>query len=171
MATKGASFHVQVTAWNTSTKAPQAGDAANVTLTLVRDGVESEPSNAPSDLSNGEIDLEITAAEADCDTLTVSGTSATSNVQIIPAKVSMQYSALSGGTTDKTYTVTDSVSGSPLQGVLVEVYTDEAMTNKIRQGTTDASGQVTFSLNAGTYYLKRTKAGYSFTNPDTEVVS
>jgi len=37
--------------------------------------------------------------------------------------------------------------------------------------STNASGVVTFYLDAGTYYVWSQKSGWTFTNPDTEVVS
>ena len=35
----------------------------------------------------------------------------------------------------------------------------------------NGNGQVTFYLNAGTYYVWRHKAGWNFSNPDTEIIS
>lgn len=70
-----------------------------------------------------------------------------------------------------TYTLTDSSTGNPIGDALIQVYTDVAMSNLIDSGYTSALGVITFYLFAGTYYLKRTKTGYSFTNPDTEVVT
>ncbi len=70
-----------------------------------------------------------------------------------------------------TYTVTDSISGLPIADVLVWVTTDSAGTNTIASGLTNAYGIATFYLDAGTVYVWRSKAGYDFTNPDTETVS
>jgi hypothetical protein len=69
------------------------------------------------------------------------------------------------------YTVTDSISGQPIEGVLVKVTTDVAGDNQVAVGYTNISGIVTFQLQTGTYYLWLSKSGYSFSNPDTEVVS
>jgi hypothetical protein len=66
------------------------------------------------------------------------------------------------------YTDEDAETG-PISGVYVWVSTDAAGTIKVASGTTDANGLVTFWLDAGTYYLWRSKAGYSFINPDTEI--
>ena len=81
--------------------------------------------------------------------------------------------AIGGGAggTSKVYTVTDSVSGLPIADVHVWVSTDTAGANVVASGYTDVSGQVTFMLDAATYYIWRMKAGYNFTNPDTEVVA
>lgn len=70
-----------------------------------------------------------------------------------------------------TYTVTNSVTGLPLDDVQVWVTTDLAGTNVVASGRTDAFGVVTFALDAGTYYLFRAKSGFNFPNPDTEVVA
>lgn len=77
---------------------------------------------------------------------------------------------LGSGAVTSTYTITDSGTGFPIQGVTVTVTTDLAGTNIIAAGTTDASGEIDFYLDPGTYYMWSYKLGYSFTNPDTEVV-
>jgi len=69
------------------------------------------------------------------------------------------------------YTVTDSTTSLPIADVLVWACTDSAGANKVTSGYTDDFGQVTLYLDAGTYYLFRKKSGYSFSNPDTEVVA
>ena len=63
-------------------------------------------------------------------------------------------------------------SDNPLDNVQIWISTDEAGTNVIA-GTllTDASGEATFMLDAGTYYVWRERAGYNFTNPQTWSVS
>ncbi len=68
------------------------------------------------------------------------------------------------------YTLTSSVDATPIDDALVEVYTEAAMTNKVAQGRTDAFGNVTFYLDAGTYYFKQSKSGWTFTNPKAETV-
>lgn len=57
-------------------------------------------------------------------------------------------------------------SSNPIDGVEVWVSTDSAGTNVVA-GTlsTDASGIVTFMLDAGSYYVWRQKSGYNFANP------
>lgn len=80
--------------------------------------------------------------------------------------------AAGSGAITYTYTVTNSDDGLPIAGVAVWVTTDSAGTNVVA-GTlvTDSFGVVTFYLDAGTYYLWRQLAGWTFANPDTEVVS
>jgi hypothetical protein len=76
-----------------------------------------------------------------------------------------------GGTKILTYTLTDSVTGLPIEGATIELYATSTMITIIDSKVTDVFGGVTFSnLIAGTYYLKIIKAGYVATT-DTEVVS
>lgn len=43
--------------------------------------------------------------------------------------------------------------------------------NVVASGETNASGIATFFLDAGTYYVRCNKSGYTFGNPDVEVVA
>jgi len=71
-----------------------------------------------------------------------------------------------------TYTVTDSSNNQPIDGAEVWVTTDSGGTNIVAgTSTTNAQGEVTFYLDPATYYFWTKKAGYNFTNPDTEIVS
>ena len=76
-----------------------------------------------------------------------------------------------------TYPVTDSVSGLPLPGVRVSFSTDISGVNIVWTGITDAFGVARDDagklprLDPGTYYVWRILAGYTFVDPDTEVVS
>ena len=70
-----------------------------------------------------------------------------------------------------TYTLTNSTTALPITTALVEVFTDATLLNLVASGYTNASGIVVFYLDAGTYYLRRSKSGFTFTNPDTEVVA
>ena len=70
-----------------------------------------------------------------------------------------------------TYTLTNSVTGAPIDGAEVWVSSDSAGAFIIANGTTDDDGVVTFYLDAGTVYVWRKKAGFNFTNPDEETVS
>lgn len=76
-----------------------------------------------------------------------------------------------------TYTVTDSGTGLPIDGVRVWVTTDVGGANVIWCGYTDAFGVARDSygnlplLDAGTYYFWKQRGGYmDDDNPDTEVV-
>lgn len=79
---------------------------------------------------------------------------------------------------EHTYTVTDSVTMLPIEGVSVNITTDAAGNNVVFAGLTDAFGVLRNIdtdelplLDPGTYYFWSQKAGYSFVNPDTEVVA
>jgi hypothetical protein len=71
-----------------------------------------------------------------------------------------------------TNVITVTVGGTPLQDCDVWVTSDEAGITVVA-GTlqTNSGGQVTFFLDAGTYYVWQQKIGYNFTNPDTLVVA
>lgn len=69
------------------------------------------------------------------------------------------------------YTLTDG-SGNAIEDCLVEAFSDAGMTTIVDYGVTDLYGKVRLNLDSpGTYYLKRTKTDYTFTNPDTETLS
>ena len=70
-----------------------------------------------------------------------------------------------------TYTLTSSEDSSAITGADVWATSDQAGNTVVASGVTDASGQVAFYLDAGTYYFWAQKAGFNFTNPDTEVVA
>lgn len=69
------------------------------------------------------------------------------------------------------YTLTSTVDASPIDNADVWVTSDVSGANIIASGLTDMAGQVTFYLDAGTYYLWRQKDGWNFDNPDVEVVA
>lgn len=81
------------------------------------------------------------------------------------------------GAVEFTYTVTDSSTGLPIEGVEVWITTDVGGVNIVWVGSTDALGVArdTYNskcwLDAGDYYFWSQKAGYTFANPDLESVS
>jgi hypothetical protein len=68
------------------------------------------------------------------------------------------------------YTLTEQGGGDPIPEADVWVSSDADGTTVIASGRTNASGVVTFYLDSGTVYVWRQKAGWNFTNPDTEIV-
>lgn len=76
-----------------------------------------------------------------------------------------------------TYTVYKIGTTDPIEGVKVEVHRNAAGTDHYRTLWTDALGvsRDEFGkkprLDPGTYYMFRLKGGYSFDNPDIEVVA
>ena len=76
-----------------------------------------------------------------------------------------------------TYTVTDSVSTDPIDGVRIWISTNAGGTAIVWSGYTDALGVARDDagalprLDPGTYYIYRQRASYTFVDPDTEVVA
>lgn len=69
------------------------------------------------------------------------------------------------------YTLTRSDNGLPIADADCWVTSDLAGANVIASGRTNASGVVTFYLDAGQIYVWRQKSGVDFVNPDSEIVS
>ena len=69
------------------------------------------------------------------------------------------------------HTITVQDGGGALSGVLVQISTDSGKVNVIRSGSTNDLGQVTFYLDAGTYYAWSSRAETDFTNPATVTVA
>jgi len=81
------------------------------------------------------------------------------------------------GAVEYTYTVTDSGTGLPIEGVEVWVTTDIGGSNTVWNGDTDVFGIARDDfgnlpwLDPGTYYFWKQRSGYvDDQNPDTEVV-
>jgi hypothetical protein len=108
-------------------------------------------------------------------TFGVQNSSAAPTVAQIDAQLSSTHGAgkwaeQGSGSVVWTYLVTDVITHNPIDGVSVNVTTDELGTNIIAQGVSNALGQVVFYLDPGTYYMWSYRSGYMFANPDTEVV-
>ena len=78
---------------------------------------------------------------------------------------------LGPGAIAKIYTLMEDDEITPIADATVWVTTDLTGNNIIARGKTDQYGKVTFWLDAGTVYIWRSKTGFTFANPDTEVVS
>jgi hypothetical protein len=79
-----------------------------------------------------------------------------------------------GGSGYNTYTLTvEDADDHAVEGVRVDVYTTStpSVAGYITTGVTNSSGQVTFYLPTGTYYVYRYRRGYTFTDPLTITVS
>lgn len=88
--------------------------------------------------------------------------------QSIDAKISTRQT-LGSGSTSTPVTVDDGIN--PLDGVDVWISTSSNGSGIVARGFTNALGIVTFMLDPGTYYIWKTLSGYSFSNPDTLVVT
>lgn len=98
-------------------------------------------------------------------------TAALVDTQLSGVHGSGAWGLVGAGAHSLTYTLTSSVGGTPIEGADVLAYTEAGMVNLVAAGVTDAFGVVTLNFStAGTYYLKRVKSGYSFSNPDSEAV-
>lgn len=90
---------------------------------------------------------------------------------------STTFASFPAGAIAFTYTLTNSVTGLPLPNADVWVTTDAAGNNIVWRGVTDAFGVARDVqdnlpwLDAGTYRFWRQLIGFTFTNPDVEVVS
>lgn len=76
-----------------------------------------------------------------------------------------------------TYTVTNSVTGDPIEGVQIWICVDAAGAEVVWYGVTDALGIARDEdgnlprLDPGQYFIFRQRAGFVFSDPDTEVVA
>lgn len=168
---------IHVFAYDATTGAPKTGDAAQITGYVGLDGV----ANAIDDTNPAEVDstnmpglyvFDLTQAETDCDAFAVYAKSSTENIRIDPI-ISMAHIWLSAGVgaINFAYRVTEASTGAPVPAVSVRVSSDISGTTTVASGVTDVDGTVIFALDAGTYYFWRTKTGWTFTDPDTEVVA
>lgn len=64
---------------------------------------------------------------------------------------------------------TQDVAGDPLVGAVIGVY-DATNTTLLDQKTSDSSGDAVFAMDDGTYKLRITRIGYTFTQPETLTV-
>lgn len=157
--------------------------ASAVTITNITTGVYRAVVTMPA-LSNGDyVSVCISATvnaitgkhkafEEVADTVYLSSRSATGET-LNAAGSSIIFPA---GSIEYTYTVTNSVTTLPVEGVDVWISTDLAGTNIVWRGVTDAFGVVRNVLgdkpylDPGTYYFWKQKSGFTSANPDTEVV-
>lgn len=79
---------------------------------------------------------------------------------------------LGSGSGSVTFTLTVNDGSNPIEGVSVWITTDSAGSNVVAGASnTNSFGQVTFSLDPGTYYQFNQLGGYTFNNPTTITVS
>lgn len=81
------------------------------------------------------------------------------------------------GAIELTYTLTETGSGDPIANATIWITTDAPGNNTVWRGNSDNSGvargvdNAKPFLTAATYYVWSQKAGYTFANPDIEVVA
>lgn len=148
---------------------------AGLTLEISKNGGAFQASGGTkSEISDGWYSYLSTAAEADSVgvvAIKVTGAGAVQqNLEYVVQQRNTNAIAF-------TYTVTDTSTGNPIEGVEVTITTDAAGNNVIWNGDTDTfgiakddNGRLPY-LDPGTYFFWSQKASYSFSNPDSEVVS
>jgi len=171
-----------VFAFDETDNTAKTGDAANITANLRIDGggANAVDDTNPTELEDGYYVFTITAAESNGNYILICPASSTGNIQVIgcPAAIWTDQ-AITAGAIEVTYTMytDEDAETGPIEGVEIFITTDSAGNSVIWAGTTDVSGVLRESgsskpwLDAGTYYFWRKKSGYTFTNPDTEVVA
>jgi hypothetical protein len=90
----------------------------------------------------------------------------------VDVPVSSVANAYGAGSISYTVTVTAANGSTPIEGVAVWISTNSNGSNVIA-GTayTNMSGQVTFMLDAGSYYIWRQLSGWTFANPTAFTVT
>lgn len=88
MALKGNALTITYYAYDTFNSIGKTADGGNHTLRLVRDGVESTPTNTPTEIdatnAKGIYSLALTTSEMNCNCLSLVGVSSTANIIIAP---------------------------------------------------------------------------------------
>jgi hypothetical protein len=158
-----------------NTGAEVSGLGSGFTLEISKNGGAFAPSaGTKAEISNGWYSYEATAGEAD--TLGPVAIKVT-HASIIQQNLEYIVEQRTPGASYFTYTVRDTVTTNPIQGVEVWITTDVAGVNVIWNGDTDTFGAARDDdgdlplLDPGTYYFWSQKAGYTFPNPDTEIVT
>lgn len=88
MPQRGVQFSATYEVVDRSSGAYVTGDVANHTILFALDGIETAPTNAPTELSHGEYAITLTALEMQAASVTVYGASSTANALIIPTRIS-----------------------------------------------------------------------------------
>ena len=159
------SMYITATIATITTGAIVAEDQADTArISDVETDTADIQSRIPAALIGGRIDASVGVMQ---NNVLTAAALATDAVTEIAAAVSTAGS----GAISYTVTVNDE-SAQPLDGVEVWVTSDSAGTTVVAGTlTTNAAGQVTFMLDAGTYYLWRQLSRYNFSNPLTITVA
>jgi hypothetical protein len=143
-----------------------------VTASIVKDGGPSAiATNAVDEIGGGLYSLDITAAEANCDTFTLLFT-ATDCVPVSFVIKTDLPGVVGNGSTLYPVTCND-INGVPISGVECWITIAADAGSRVVAGTkvTDDFGYTFFMLDSGTYYLWRDSAYYNFDNPKTVVIA
>lgn len=128
------------------------------------------PTKAELDAAQAAIQADIAGIEGGG-----SGSSTAADIWTYPDRTLTRFGSMTG--IEFTYTVTNSVSGLPISGVAVWFAIDGGGAQIVWSGHTDALGVARDAygalprLDPGTYYVFRSRPGYVFRNPDTEIIN
>lgn len=159
-----------------NSNAEVSGLGTGFTLELSKaGGAFAGSAGTKAEIGNGWYSYLTTAGEADTvGPMALKITHASIVQQNIPCVVS----ELTINAVEFTYTVTDSVTSNPIEGVEVWFTIPPGNSDVAEYCVTDAFGVARVPgsgllprLDPGTYNVYRQKAGYSFSDPDVEVVS
>lgn len=132
--------------------------------------------NAYDGPTKAELDAAQVAIQADIAGIEGGGGgSSAADIWTCPDRTLTRFGSMTG--IEFTYTVTNSVNGLPLSGVAVWFAVDGGGAQIVWSGHTDALGVARDAygalprLDPGTYYVFRSRPGYVFRNPDTEIVN
>ena len=128
------------------------------------------PTKAELDAAQAAIQADIAGIEGGG-----GGGSSAADIWTYPDRTLTRFGNMTG--IEFTYTVTNSVSGLPISGVAVWFAVDGGGAQIVWSGHTDALGVARDAygalprLDPGTYYVFRSRPGYVFRNPDTEIIN
>jgi len=143
-----------------------AGTAGYILGNNINAPLDTIDSNIDAILTDTDVTIPALIATAQADLDIITGAAGV----IIDSTQSLDGLLTGTGNTLFRYTIT--VETSPEPDVTVWVTSDVAGTQIVASGVTNDLGYIDFMLNSGlTYYFWRKKAGITFTDPDTEVIS
>jgi len=138
------------------------------------DAIKAKTDNLPADpADDSDIDTQLSAITTHLTDIkggTFDG--ATDSLEAIRDRGDTAWTTSSSGSEEWEFTLTEGGSGEPIADAYVWVTTDEAGEDPVvTSGYTDNFGNVTFYLDAGTYYFWCEKSGWNFSNPYQQIVS
>lgn len=94
MPLKGTAFTATFSVINTASWTPRTGDAANLTMRVIKDGgVPAAATNTATEKEHGEYALVLTTTEMNADEVCVEGSSATASTYVVPRRILTRISA------------------------------------------------------------------------------
>ena len=182
MSNQGISTQAVVMSYNTTTGAYVVGDAANITLRLIKDGTVAAPANGIVEPSGaglkGAYTLALTSAETQFNTVWIGGNSSSANTIIVPITLTFTSSTVGA----VTVTGTPGVNVTQINGVSAASSSAQLGVNVItwRDGTPASLSGVLVqalasgvSVSAGTVTVgtNNDKTGYSLTSGEETAIA